>query len=99
MIMEEFVTLFEIFIGIEAFNLSYNVVANIFNFKRNSAIEEAQKSVNILSKRYNEIQSYYENLMTEKSAYIRGLLCKIEELQKQGEQNPNKCEGCNNAKG
>jgi hypothetical protein len=81
--MKELVTLFELFVGIEACNLSYNVVTTILNFRRNSALEEAQKSVNILSKRYNEMQSYYENLMTEKSAYIRGLLCKIEELQKQ----------------
>ena len=98
--MEEFVTLFELFVGIEACNLSYNVVTTILNFRRNSALEEAQKSVNILSKMCNEIHSYYENLMTEKSAYIRGLLCKIEELQKQVKQQPaNKCEGCNNAKG
>ena len=83
MIMEEFVTLFELFVGIEACNLSYNVITTAINFRRNSALEEVQKSVNILSKRYNEMQSYYENLMTEKSAYIRDLLCKIEELQKQ----------------
>jgi len=98
--MEEFVTLFELFVGIEACNLSYNVVTTILNFRRNSALEEAQKSVNILSKRCNEMQSYYENLMTEKSASIRGLLCKIEKLQKQVKEKPaDKCEGCNNAKG
>lgn len=81
--MEQLIALFELFVGIEACNFSYNVITTIINFRRNSALEEAQKSLNILSKKRNEMQVHYENLMTEKSAYIRGLLCKIEELQKQ----------------
>ena len=81
--MEQIVVLFAILVGIEAVACGFNIISTFYNMNRDKCIQEAQKSINILSKRINEMQTYYEGLMTDKSAYIRDLRVKIQELENQ----------------
>ena len=81
--METLIILFTILVGIEAINLLYNVVTTSYNIQRNKTIAEAQKSMNILSQRNDDLRNSYEESLKEKNKYIEMLSFKIAELENQ----------------
>ena len=81
--METLIILFTILVGIEATSLLYNVVITIYNIQKDKTIAEAQKSVNILSQRNDDLRNSYEESLKEKNKYIEMLSFKIAELENQ----------------
>ena len=81
--MGTLITLFAILVGIEAINLLYNVVITIYNIQRDKTMAEAQKSMNILSQRNDDLRNSYEESLREKNKYIEILSFKIAELENQ----------------
>ena len=79
--MEQLISLFTIFLVLEAINLLYNIIASLYNIHKDHAIAEAQKSVNILSQRYDDMRNSYEKTISEKLSYINTLLYQIKELE------------------
>ena len=81
--METLIILFTILVGIEAINLLYNVVITSYNIQRDKTMAEAQKSMNILSQRNDDLRNSYEESLREKNKYIEMLSFKIAELENQ----------------
>ena len=77
------IILFTILVGIEAINLLYNVVITSYNIQRDKTMAEAQKSMNILSQRNDDLRNSYEKSLREKNKYIEMLSFKIAELENQ----------------
>ena len=73
--METLIILFTILVGIEAIT-SYNI-------QRDKTMAEAQKSMNILSQRNDDLRNSYEESLREKNKYIEMLSFKIAELENQ----------------
>lgn len=79
--MEQLISLFTIFLVLEAINLLYNIITSLYNIRKDHAVAEAQKSINILSQRYDDMRNSYEKTISEKMSYINTLLYKIKELE------------------